>query len=112
MERDFLYDSSSILNEEEEEVDDGSPTRDELDASTEQVKPDALLENGHVAMRLHKLLNRHARGSYDSGAYDRQKSRVHGKIGKGGRGRTGQLDRGDGVAHQDHRCPVDSGESG
>ena len=56
MEGDLLDDCTAILDEEEEEVNDSSPTRDDVERSERQIKPDALLENGHVAVRLHQLL--------------------------------------------------------
>ena len=111
VEGDLLDDCTAILDEEEEEVNDSSPTRDDVERSERQIKPDALLENGHVAVRLHQLLNRHSRSCHNSSAYNRQHRRVHRKVGKGGGRRTGQLNRGDGVAHQNHCCPVDPRET-
>ena len=101
----------AVLEEEEHEVDHHAPATRQRRRRRRQIEPDVLLENGHVLVALHQLLDAHACAGHDRRADDGQKGRVNRKIAKGGRARPGELDRGDGVADQQHRGPVDAGES-
>ena len=98
--RDLLDGAVAVLHHEEEKVDEGTPTTSEEEGELGQVQPYVLLENGHVLVALHELLNAHASARHDSCTDDCQKRSVKGKIGKGCTTGARELDGCNGIADE------------
>lgn len=62
-------------------------------------------------MRFHQLLDRYARARDQRAVHDRQQRWVDREVGEGGIGGLRKLDGSDGIADEEHGCPMNTGES-
>ena len=101
----------TILHKHEDEVHHSSPTNHHHFLTSLQIQPDILLEDWHVLVRLHQLLNCHSSGCDHSTANYCKNSRINRKVTKRSWRRASQLDGGYRITHQQHCCPMNARQS-